>query len=65
MSPLLASLPWVSPATSQMALLGFTLDSAVQVNRELWAVPLAGLGAPGCDSRGQSSQRNREDVGSR
>lgn len=47
------------PATSQMALLGFTADSAVQVNRELWAAHLAGFGASGCNSRGQSSQRSR------
>lgn len=51
--------PLLGPATSQMALLGFTADSAVQVNRELWEVHLAGFGAPGCNSRGQSSQRSR------
>lgn len=35
-------------------------DSAVQVNRELCVVNLAGLGAPGCNSRGHPSQRSRQ-----
>lgn len=52
------------PATSQMALLGFTADSAVQVNRELWAAHLAVLGLQAATAE-TSPLKGAEDSRSR